>query len=118
MRRYSPPSKDATRWDNFVKKAKQFVAKKLGIGLDAFENMTYGEFVEGAAAQITTLGPDSQITEDTILEGIVDELSLEATPDALLDADIAELQSQAIDNEKKWYKPSGWIQKVNPTSSG
>ena len=105
---------DATRWDNFVKKAKQFVAKKLGLGIDAFENMTYGDFIEGAAAQITTLGADANISDDVILEGI-DELSIDQQAD--IDNDISELKAKGVEDNKKWYKPKSWISKIVPPAA-
>ena len=46
--------RNATRWDNWVKKAKQFVAKAIGMNYNEFEKMTYGDFIEGAAADIAT----------------------------------------------------------------
>lgn len=106
-------AKDISRWNNFVKKAKALMAKIMGMSPEKFDSLTYGEFIEGAASDIVT-------STDVLKKGRFtpkDEFSVAAAADPKLDEDIAKLQSQAIDNESKWYKPSGWIKKLIPPAA-
>ncbi len=101
--------RNATRWDNWVKKAKKFVATALGMDPKQFEAMTYADFIEGAAADIAT-------SENVLDYGRLapDEYSIDSDPN--LDSDISDLKGKSADSG--WFKsPSRWLKALVPPSA-
>ena len=100
--------RDATRWDNFVKKAKEFVAGVLGMSPEAFEKMTYGEFIEGAAADIAT-------SPDVLKLGRFEKAEQENAA-VQTDAEVSEAIAQSQDSGW-WKSPSKWVKAIVPPAA-